>query len=200
MLTLLLLNAVAVAAAYLILGVPAARMRAKLDAAGARLRDATVEKGLAEQFIALRKSSAKTALGVFWLWYGIALAALYMGFSAYATFVEPRAALGSWLMIDALLYGLAAVGVAVLLSMLIAVYWQAHRATDWLADCVSTYPNSPVVREVRDMVTPKAGEIGVAVVASLAVTGCLFYGLGLIAIFYTAAQTAIECARSSKCM
>lgn len=196
----LLLNAAVVVVAYLILGLPARRLRRQLAAAGVRLADTTVDKDIRTTFVAMQKSNAKNAQAVFWLTLVVVYVVFGIGSQLYASSVEPGAEVSTWVMVSMLFYGIGLIGGAIILSGLVSAAWQSYKASALMDEYTQKYPNSPVLREVRDMVAPRVGEVGVSVVASLAVVGCIVYGLVLIAIFYMAAQTAIACARSSKCI
>lgn len=193
-------NIILIAAAFLILGLPTLRLRRRLNSASTRLADTTVDRGIQEKFSFVLKDSAKKARTTFWLGLAVFCTVSLIGFQAYASSVESNANVIEWLLIYLVVLGFGLLVVALILSEAVAVHWQAYQAAKVLREYVTSYPSSPVLEEVRAMVGPRVGDVGVSVVTIVIVVACTVYGLLLIALLYMATQTAIDCARSSKCM
>lgn len=198
-LIILFYNSLAIGAFYIFFGIIARRASKRLRAASLRL-GAMMDKSVGDEFDTLVRKVGVRAELTFWLLLIITLILLVAGFAVYAQSVEPEANLMTWLFMYVVLGGVGFLGAMLILGNLIATDVQLMVANKFLRQQEAKHPHSPVLDDVKGMLRVRVGEHGVSVLSFAALIASGLSGLVVLAVLFTAAQTAIECARSSKCL
>ena len=199
-LTLFLLNAVGIVLFYLMIGIPANRYKKRVAEAIERMKDTSVDKTLSDTFASEAKNSARKGKRIFWGTSITIMLVLLVAMNIYTLQVEPTADLLTWVILDAIMYGIAFIGSLIVLSIAFSHYYQSIVMSKFIKAELAKHPNSPVIAEVGEMIRLRGGEIGVSALSITAVVGSLILGVGYLVVLFSASQTAIECARSSKCI
>lgn len=198
--TVFLLNVVGIVVFYVIFGLSASRYRKRTKEAYQRLKDTSVDKQLAERFAERASESASKTQGAYWLSVTILLGLLLAGASVYTTSVEPRAHIEEWVTIYAMMYGIGFVGCLIVLSFAVTRYVQVVRLNKFLDIELATHPSSSVIMDAKSLIRLRVSELGLSALSLSAIAGSILLGAGYLFVLFSAAQAAIECARSSKCL
>lgn len=185
---------------YLVFGLPAQRIRSRLKVAGYRLEDTRTEPGVADAFLAVRAKATQQANFVFWTTFIVFHVAVVIIMNGYAISVEPRADFMGYAPIYAMIYGPAILIAGVFMWQMTSAVWQNVKAQSFLSVYMQTYPKSSVIREAYEIGRFQAGQTGVTIFAVIGIVVAGLYGIWFVMAMFALAQSAIECARSSKCM
>lgn len=192
-------NALSIGAFYVFFGIIARRASKRLQAASLLLHTMP-DASMADKFDSLVEKVGKRAGRTFWIVLLVTLLVLIAGFEIYAKLVNPDADMISWLSICIILGGVGFLGAMVILGDLIKVDFQLIAASRFLKQEAEEHPNSEMLTRAMDVTKVRVGEHGVSILSFAAVVGSMLSGLLVVSVLFLSAQTAIECARSSKCL
>jgi hypothetical protein len=190
---------VAAIASYAVLELPAQRIRKQLTDVATKLKDIETVSGIDVEYGNILVDTKIRAYGMFWLTFIMFHIIVAIGYQLYAYSVEPRANFGFGI-ISIVVYSPAMIVVGIFLSRLIAAITQGTRAGSYLRVQAETYPNEPVLQQAYEHGKLRKGEVGGAFATAAAIIVSIVYGLWFVFVMLAAAESAIACARSSKCM
>lgn len=197
---LILINVAAIFVFFLLFGLPANRYKKRMFEALERMKDTSVDKNIFTNFSEVSSRSLSKARVLYLAWAAAIGIGLYIAFQVYATATEPNAHIGTWVLMYGVFYGVGFIGAIIILASAVSRYYQAAAVNKFIDTEIAIHPNSPVLADVKEMVRFRYSEVGVSTLSFVAVVGCILVGAGYLVVLYLSAQTAIECARSSKCI
>lgn len=200
LLPIIAINGLVIAVFYAIFGLPVRRYAGRIKVAAALLEDTSLPEGIGEEFLKTGQTAARSASWQYgWAVVGL-IVVLFIGFSIYAVSQAPGAELMTWVILSGIIYGVALIGCSLVASKVYACYRQVVALNQMLDSAIAENPQSVVLTEAKESIRLRSSELGGSAVTLAAVVGSVLVGAGYLVFFYAAAQTAIECARSSKCL
>lgn len=179
---------------------PARSLKKRFEAAKKRLQEAAVDQELLNKFDSVLLETGRRTQARYWSAVVIILIVGGLVTQTVAMAIEPKAEIFTWLIGGAIFMGIGAVSFLIMMGVAFARVFQLRNISRLLKEAATNHPDQAVFREVGILIGAARGEIGTSAISLVAMIGALLSGLGLIALFFGVAQTAIECARSSKCM
>lgn len=119
-----------------------------------------------------------------------------IGFTAYTLLIEPHAEIGIHVILGVVMYGLVAIPLIITTGFLAARVIQSN----YLNKVLKEQEPTEEIERIRAILTPRVGEIGVSAMAIIAIVISALSGAAILVFLFMASQSAIECARSSKCI
>lgn len=199
-LTLIAYNVIGILAFYFTLGLPAKRYKNRIKVANTLLQDTSVDPTIQNDFANLSKTTASETTRTYWVAVATTVIGMAALFSIYTKLVEPDADIATWVIVSAIYYGVAVIGATVIMSNVVVVAMQVKKLNTMIDQAIIENPQTPIIADAKEIIRVRSGELGVSMLSLTAIIGSVLVGLVYLYIFYTAAQTAIECARSSKCI
>lgn len=144
----------------------------------------------------LAQKSFLKAWWVYWIAVVVASMLAFVGFHIYTITIEPNASLADWLPVSLIMYGIVLVTLIGSASYLVASAYQHYALRNFLLE----KKNQTSLEKALNILSFRSGEFGVSLFTIAAVIGSFLVGAGIVAVLFMASQTAIECARSSKCI
>jgi hypothetical protein len=172
------------------------RARKRAEKARALIEASSFSKAVKGKFLLVADSAYKKGIAQYWLTLTVFIAVCVVGFQIYATAVEPGVIIFSWIIINLMVYGIVLLAIAISLSFLVGRATQHAMMTRFL----DQQKQQKAVLEARSLLAFRVGEIGGSVISVIAMLGSLALGAGILILLFMATQTAIECARSAKCI
>lgn len=193
--TIVGINIAAIFVFYILFGTEAQRYKKRLNEVKTMLR--TKKSPYAEGYEYVLSKARMYGQLYFWLGFIGLLVILDVGFSIYASSVEREASLNEWITISAIMYGVGLLGSSIVVSIAATRIYQLVMVMKF----IDTVPVDPATsNEIAKVLKFRRGEIGTLTLTVSAIIGSVVLGVAYLVVFFLAAQTAIECARSSKCM
>lgn len=172
------------------------RGKSRVVAATNALKAQAVSAKVRTEFKSLASRSYMKAYSRFWLVTIVAIIAGLICFQLYAWTQAPNADVTQWVVLVVVTYGIVLATALIATSFLVATAFQHEALRSFLAQQKA----QAKLKKATTMLSPRYGELGVSLFSVAAVIGSLATGAGIIAVLFMATQTAIECARSSKCI
>jgi len=172
------------------------RGKKRVEKAVAALELKSIPASVKTQFGVVASRSYMKAWRRYWAVVILGSIAAYIGFQVYATSQASSADLSQWFLFTLVTYSIVLLTLIISTSFLVGTAFQHEALRRFLAQ----QKGQANLKKARVILTPRYGELGVSVFSIAAVIGSLASGAGIIAVLFMASQTAIECARSSKCI
>lgn len=198
--SLFVVNAVLIGIGIIAFVLPARSFRKRFEAAKKRLQEAAVDQEMLNKFDSVYAAAGRRAQKWYWLCVIAALIGGGIVTQIIVMTIESRANAVAWLLGYTILMGVGALGFLIMMGVAFSRMLQLRDISRLLREAETTHPDQTVFYEAGVMVGAARGEIGTSAISLIAMIGALISGLGLIAFFFGIAQTAIACARSSKCI
>jgi len=148
------------------------------------------------RFLSTRVRSYWTGLFMYLALFAGFLLLAIIGFTAYTLFIEPKAELGIQVFLGVIMYGLVVIPLIITTGFLVARVIQGN----YLNKVLKEQEPTEEIKQIRAVLAPRVGEIGVSAMAVIAVVISALSGAAILVFLFMASQSAIECARSSKCI
>lgn len=197
---LVIINLIFIGIGILAFVLPAASLKKRFSAARQRLQEAAVDKELLDKFDSTLRAATRYVQKRYWLWAAVFLVGGTIVTQIITSTIESRAGVLAWLIFYVVTMGVGALAFLVMMSFAFVRMLQLRDISRLLKEAQAQHPDKAVFEEVIVLLGAARGEIGTSAISLIAMISALLSGFGLIALFFGVAQTAIECARSSKCM
>jgi len=186
---------------YLLFGVVANKNNQRLAQAKERLGGLKVNRKAGQEFTTTMSQASSKFMGIFVITLiGSVIAGVIIAQIIMEAEVGESGNLVMWLLLAAVPYSVALIGGICIVYYVLNALVRSYAANKYIDQLATSYPKSSAIKEVKALIKPRVGELGVSSLAAAGVIGSIIVGAGIIAIFFIGTQAAIECARSSKCL